>query len=269
MASASGARPGGSGERLLEHGDRSWDLGAADVDPAEQRGRPRARLRITRGLATRQGTPSIGEGRCPVDGKVGPLRRDLQEGSLVGGLRREAERLFGPSDRLVRSTDGQRPLAGDPERVLGGRGELVRLGADPARAVGGEVVGRDRAGGVGVVERREVAGRTQVAGAAGGAREGRVGDLADERMHEAVGQDGRGARTADADEELPRDEVGEAFLDDRRLQAAHRGEGGRVEADAEDGGILEKRAVRRAGSVEARGDELAEGVRDRDPDELG
>ena len=201
------------GDGGFEHLDRLLRLTRIDEDLAEQRlaGGDAALHRQRRG-----------QGRSP-RGRAPPRRRVWRRIRRVG--RPEKER--GALARIRRDRDGLAEV-GDglvvrAERggALGGPGRASRAWTATASAsapsgrclVGRDVVRGQRAGQLVVAERLEVARRGEVAGPPLALGQRAVGDLADERLDEAVLAALGAARVGLDVEQLAPDEAAEARLE--------------------------------------------------------
>ena len=130
------------------------------------------------------------------------LRRDVrraggaqEETRLFAGSRLDGDGLSKVRDRLVVGAQGRRALGCSREGESRLNGHRLGFRAFRRRLVRGQIVRRQRAGQLVVAERLEVARGREMPGAPFAAREGSVGDLADERLDEAV----LAALRADAD----------------------------------------------------------------------
>ena len=147
----------------------------------------------------------------------------VQQLDAIGRLRRDLERLVQERERLVMRMERGRTIGGRPEcdASLGcDRGAFVALGAGPVRV---QVVRREDAGDLVIVEAFEIARRRQVPRAAVPAREGPVRDLSDEPMDEAVLPALRRPRVHVELEELAPDEIAKPGLERLRILPRHGG----------------------------------------------
>ena len=187
----------------------------------------------------------------------------VEQLGLLGGVRRDRERLLEELHGLVVRAEGGRPLGGPAERQARLAGERVRLGPLGRVGMGGQVVAGEGAGELVRPESLEEARRRQVAGLAVAAGEGGVGDLADEGLHEGILAALGAARIGVEHEQLAANERPELQPDRRLVELAHRREGRRGEALAQHRRGLEERSIGRLERVEPAADQRGERLRHR------
>src|SRR3954447_2955441 len=127
--------------------------------------------------------------------------------------------------------------------------------------MGSEIVRGQRTCQLVIAERLEVACRRKVALSPITLGERAIGDLADERLHEAVLTTFRRARIELNIDELAPAEVAQSRLEAARVLSGNGGKCGQREALSQNGGILQECPVCRIKGVEARGNEGSQSFR--------
>ena len=123
-------------------------------------------------------------------------------------------------------------------------------------------MGRERADKLVLAERLEMACRGEVAVATVALGQSRVGDLADERLDEAVLASFGRPRIDLLDEDLAPDETAQPRLEIGRIGRGDGSQTGRREALAEHRGVLQEGPIGRVEGIETRRDERVERLRD-------
>ena len=214
-----GQRIGERAIRGLEDRQRGLGLVVGEERPAEGRDRAGERGLVVAGFAHRDRAT---EGRG-ADLEVARRRRGradpLEQVGLLARIRRDGPCPLQVRDRLFVRPERDRPVRGGPQGDPRLGGDRVGLLAFRRCEVRVQVVGREDAGRLVVAELLEVAGRREVPRPAIAPGERPVGDLAQERLGEAVLAALRRPRVGVEDEDLAPDERPQARFDRRRVVA--------------------------------------------------
>jgi len=216
---------------------------------------------VVRRLADRLEAWRKGEGSVVNGGERGGLDRPFEQ---VRGLRvidGDVQRLLEERQRLPLAAQCRCPLGCATQGEPSLRGQGRRLVARGCCPIGREVVRGERAGELVVTDRLEEPRRSEVARAPVLQREGGVGDLADQRLHEGVLAPLRRPGVDLFDQEVRADERPKPDGEIRLAEPGDRGEAGGREALAEHGGVLDQCALVRLQRVEARRDEGVQRIR--------
>ena len=175
----------------------------------------------------------------------GHVAEPFQDWPSLDRLPADPSRLAQRVDRLAERAEAFRPVGGGDERDPRLRPDGITLRSVGCGVIGGDEVGCDGAGELLIVEGPEVAGRREVSGPTFAPRQRRVGDLADERLHEGMLAPRRRSRVGLDREDLAPYQRIEPRRERVRRLPGHRREGRHRERLAEDRRVLEQPPVRR------------------------
>ena len=229
----------------------------------EGRRGPRGAKAVTQLAADLHGASDEMLGLVIARGGARRLARPFEQVRLLGRVGRDAQCLLQERDGLVVRAQARGPIGGGLECDPRLARECIGLGALRGIRMRSEVVAGQGSGELIGFERLEESRCGEVTRLPLRPRKGRVGNLADQRLHEEVLPALGRSRVELPRQQLSPDEGREARFQRGLLDARDHGQGGQAERLAEHSRVVDDRPLRCVERVEPRGDERSQRLRER------